>query len=101
MFQTPLGVGDTVTHYASSGYIDEGWSIMAPCATWEQGEEGEWVQTSYYPGNPEAVVATCAEAGLTVSLEDLVAVFARADASEQEPFVAFGRLGIHIIDPAD
>jgi hypothetical protein len=34
-----------------------------------------------------------------VDLAELEAVFARADVSEQDPFVAFGRLGIEIITP--
>ena len=100
MFQTPVGIGGLPLYGASSGYINAVWADLAPCGTWEE-QDGEWVQTAYYPGNPEAVVAACAEAGLTVDLAELEAVFARADVSEQDPFVAFDRLGVQIINPPE
>jgi hypothetical protein len=102
MFQTPLGptADGPATYGASSGYIDPSWAIMAPCGTWEQ-QDGQWVQTAYYPGNPEAVVGACAQAGLSVSLDDVRGIFARSDVSEQDPWVAFDRLGLTIVQPDD
>jgi len=102
MFQTPLGPtpNGPATYGASSGYIDPSWALLAPCATWAQ-QDGAWVQTLYYPGNPEAVVGACAQAGLTVSLADVQAIFDRADVSEQDPWIAFDRLGLTIVQPDD
>jgi hypothetical protein len=100
MFQTPVGVNGVPTYGASSGYINALWGQLAPCGTWEE-QDGVWVQTAYYPGNPDAIVAACAELGLTVDVAELEGVFARADVSEQEPFVAFGRLGVQIINPPE
>jgi hypothetical protein len=103
MFQTPLGptVDGPAIYGASSGYIDPSWALLAPCGTWEQDEDGQWVQTAYYPGDPSAVVVACAQAGLTVSLADVQAIFDRADVSEQDPWVAFDRLGVTIVQPDD
>jgi len=102
MFQTPLGptADSEPTWGASSGYIDPSWALLAPCATWQQ-QDGQWVQTAYYPGDPAAVVGACAQAGLTVSLADVQAIFDRSDVSEQDPWVAFDRLGVTIVEPDD
>jgi hypothetical protein len=99
MFQTPLGptADGAPTYGASSGYIDPAWALLAPCGTWEQDDTGAWVRTAYYPGNPQAVVDACGAAGLTVSLEEVEAIFDRSDVSEQPPFTAFDRLGIMIV----
>lgn len=37
--------------------------------------------------------------GISCTLEDVEAVFSRADVSEQEPFTAMGRMGLNIINP--
>jgi hypothetical protein len=103
MFQTPLGptADAPATWGASSGYIDPAWALLAPCGTWEQDEDGQWVRIAYYPGNPEAVVAACEEAGLVVSLADVQGIFDRSDVSEQDPWTAFARLGVTIVQPEE
>jgi hypothetical protein len=102
MFQTPLGptAEGPATYGASSGYIDPVWALLVPCGTWAY-QDGAWVQTAYAPGNPQAVVDACAQAGLTVSLADVQGIFARCDVSEQDPWTAFGRLGVTIVQPGD
>jgi hypothetical protein len=39
--------------------------------------------------------------GISCTLEDVEGVFSRADCSEQEPFVAMGRMGLTIINPME
>lgn len=85
------------THYVSTGFIPPEFAHMVPEQFWIQDEEGQWVQTGSNPGNPVAVYEACTAAGMTVTLEQVDAIFAVADVTEQEPFVAMGRLGVMIV----
>jgi len=101
MWTTPLnstGSG-TPTHYISSGYIPSEFVALAPCTTWTMDENGNWVASDIYPGDAAAVYGFCQQAGLPYTLAEIEGVFSRADGSAQEPFVAMGRLGLHIINP--
>ncbi len=70
---------------------------MVPEQFWEQDETGAWVQTGSTPGNPQAVYEACTAAGMTVTLEEIEAIFTVADVTEQEPFVAMGRMGLVLV----
>ena len=98
MWTTGLSVTGTApaTHYISTGYIGPEFAHMVPCQTWEQ-VDGEWVITATEPGNPQAVTAACNAAGMEVTLEEVEAIFAVADVTEQDPFVAMGRLGLVLV----
>ena len=85
------------TDYISTGFIPPEFAHMVPEQFWMQDEDGVWVQTGSNPGNPVAVYEACVAAGMTVTLEQIEAVFAVADVTEQEPFVAMGRLGVMIV----
>ena len=56
-----------------------------------------WFLVSSNPGNPAAIYAMCQQAGMTVSLQDIEATFNAADVTQQEPSVAYGRLGLQIV----
>ena len=101
MFTTPLSASglDPATHYISSGYIPAEFVSLAPNTTYAQDEDGQWVQTDYYPGDAATVYAYASQAGISCTLADVEGVFSRSDVSAQEPFVAMGRLGIKIINP--
>lgn len=101
MWQTPLSASglEPATHFISSGYIPAEFVGLSPNATWEQSEQGNWVQTSYYPGDAATVFAYAQQAGLPFTLQQIEGVFARSDVSEQEPFVAMGRMGLKIVNP--
>lgn len=103
MWQTPLSASgaDPATHYISSGYIPAEFVSLAPSATWEQDEQGNWVQTDYYPGDAATVFAYASQAGLPLTLQQIEGIFTRADSTAQEPFTAMGRLGLTIINPPD
>lgn len=101
MWTTPLSASglDPATHYISTGYIPAEFVSLAPNTTYAQDENGQWVQTDYYPGDAATVYAYATQAGISCTLEDVEGVFSRADCSEQEPFVAMGRMGLSIINP--
>jgi hypothetical protein len=103
MWITPLSADgtDPATHYISTGYIPAEFVSLAPNTTWEQDEDGQWVQTGYYPGDADTVHAYATQAGISCTLEDVEGVFSRADCSEQEPFVAMGRMGVQIVQPEE
>ena len=85
------------THFISTGFIGPEFAHMVPEQFWEQDETGAWVQTGSTPGDPVAVYEACTAAGMTVTLEEIEAVYAVADVTEQEPFVAMGRMGLVLV----
>ena len=84
------------THYVSSGPISDGMAALLPCASVTQDSEGKDVITTT-PGQPDAVPALAAEAGITTTLAQIKALYASIDVSDQEPFVAMARLGLKIV----
>ncbi len=88
---------EPATHFISTGFIPPEFAHMVPEQFWEQDETGAWVQTGSEPGNPVAVYEACTAAGMTVTLEQVEAIFAVADVTEQEPFVAMSRLGLVLV----
>ena len=101
MWLTPLSADgtDPATHFISSGYIPEAFAYMVPSQVWAQDENGAWVMTGSDPGNPQAVYEAATAQGVICTLADVEAVFATADVTDQEPFVAMGRAGLKIINP--
>jgi hypothetical protein len=98
LFMTPLTNGQTVTHYISSGIVSDQFAMPLPLTTWAQDEEGAWVQTSHWPGMPEAIAQTAAtlDPPFPLTAEQVAAAFAASDISEQEPFVAMARMGLSL-----
>ena len=103
MWTTPLSASglNPATHYISTGYIPAEFVAMCPMATWTQDEDGDWVQTDYYAGDAASVYAFCQEVGLPCTLAEIEGVFLRSDVSQQEPFVAMGRIGLKIVQPTE
>lgn len=103
MWTTPLSAdGKEPTQYwISTGYVPPDYSYLVPCQWWEQDEKGNWVMVRSEPGNPEAVYAAASSAGVKCTQQDVDDLFAAADVTEQEPFVAMGRLGVQIVQPND
>ena len=85
------------THYVSTGLIGPEFAALVPEQMWEQDENGDWVQTGSTPGDPVACYDLCIAGGLTVTQAQVNAVYAAADVTVQEPFVAFGRLGLLMV----
>jgi hypothetical protein len=103
MWTCPLSASglDPATHYISTGYISAEFVSLAPMATWALDEEGNWVQAGYYAGDAASVYALCQQAGLPYMLAEIEGVFSRSDVSQQEPFVAMGRIGLKIVQPTE
>jgi len=87
----------SATHFISTGQISPEFAYMVPCQVWAQDEDGAWVQTGSEPGNPVAVYNACVAAGMEVTLAEVEAVFAVADVTEQDPFVAMARMGLVMV----
>jgi len=107
MFRAALSAdGDEpATHYCSTGYIPPQFAGMVPCQYWAQDEDGNWEETGEDPGDPQAVYdavtrdvtdedGNVVRPGLDVTLAEIEALFAAADVTTQNPYVAFGRMGI-------
>lgn len=101
MFTTPLSASgaDPASHYISSGYIPADFAYLVPSQTYEQDEDGAWTLVSSEPGDPVAVYEAATAQGVVCTQADVDAIFASADVTAQEPFVAMARLGLAIVNP--
>ena len=102
MWQTGLSATGLppATHYISTGYVPEGYQVMAPWQIWEQDPEtGQWKLVDSYPGRPDIVYGACQQAQPPVecTLQDIEGLYARADMTPQDPWVAMGRLGLQLV----
>ena len=88
------------THYVSTGLISPEFAALVPEQVWEQDENGDWVQTGSTPGDPVLCYQMCVAAGMSVTQAEIDAVYAAADVTAQEPFVAFERLGLVMVQEA-
>lgn len=86
------------THFISTGFIGPDFAHMVPEQYWGQDETGAWVETGSRAGDPDSVYAACIAAGMTVTLEEIEAVFAVADVTAQEPFVTLSRMNLQLMN---
>ena len=103
IFSFPLSAtGSTPpTHWLGSGPVPDGYEKLAPWQVWRQ-EEGQWVLTESYPGEPRAVYAACQQPiseddpspRVPCTLAQIEALFAASDMTEQDPWTAMGRAGL-------
>lgn len=94
---SPTGT-EPATHYISTGFITPEFASMVPEQYWEQDETGAWVETGSRAGDPDSVYAACTAAGMTVTLEEIEAVFAVADVTDQDPFVTLNRMNLQLMN---
>ena len=114
MWQTGLSADgkEPATHYIATGYVPEGYQVMAPWQEWEwqqpdPDQPGAWVMTFSYPGRPDIVWQACQQPiseddpspRVPCTLEQVEGAFQRSDMTSQDPFVAMGRLGLQIVQP--
>lgn len=92
---------EPATHYVSTGYVPGQHAYLVPCQTWEwqiaPDGTGAWVKTGDTPGDPAALYQLAQSAGIVCTEADIASLFASSDETEQEPFVAFGRLGLQLV----
>jgi hypothetical protein len=101
MWTTPLSASglDPVTHYISSGYVPNEYNYLLPLQVWAQYEYGgDWVLVSSEPGDPVAVYTAATAQGVVCTQEDVDNLFATADVTEQEPFIAINRLNLELLN---
>jgi len=100
MWTTPLSADgqDPATAYVSTGWIGPEWDVLMPCQTWEE-VDGVWTQTDAYPGDAVQLLAAIQQTDpdTTITLPQLVGLFATCDVTTQDPWVAFQRLGLQIV----
>ena len=94
MFTAELSAtgSDPVTHYISSGVISDEMAALLPLTT--VNPDGS---TTTAPGDPAYVVELAAQAGITVTVEQVAGLLAAVDVSEQAPFAAMERLGLQTV----
>lgn len=87
----------TSTHYISSGPIAEEFADVLPLttATTIYGPEGEPTETvSTRPADVAGIAALIDQAGMSMPIEQIAALLALVDVSEQSPEEAMARLGL-------
>ena len=90
------------THWLGSGPVGDGYEVIAPWQVWQQDQDGQWVMTDSYPGQPDVVYAACQQPiseddpspRVPCTLAQIEALFAVSDMTEQDPWVAMGRAGL-------
>ena len=98
MFTTPLSTTGEAppTHYISSGLIEDQFADLLPLTAVTYGEDGT-PSTSTRPGNVALTVQLAAEAGLPITEDEVSALLAAVDVSNQAAEGALVRLGLQII----
>lgn len=104
MFTTGLSADgkEPATHYISSGWCPPLIAKFTPLQVWEW-QEDTWVMVDSIPGNAAAVFKASQDADppLDCTLADIEALFTDSDITQQEPFVAMGRMGLVIVQPEE
>ena len=101
MFITELSATGSApaTHFVSSGPISDDMAALLPLTTVTQDADGNAI-VSTAPGDPAYVVELAAQAGITVTVEQVAGLLAAVDVSDQEGFAALARLGLQMVREA-
>lgn len=89
------------TYWEDTGWLDDSFALLMPLHSYTQDESGSWTRQVVSEGQPEVVLAMAEQAGLQVTLEEILAVFAAADVTEDEWPVARNRLGLQAVIPEE
>lgn len=83
------------THWIAAGPVPDAYEQMAPWQVWQQ-QDGQWVMTDSYPGDPITVYHACqaADPPVPCTEAEVEELFVEADVTDQDPWVAMGRLGL-------
>lgn len=89
------------THWVSSGFIDADYAALMPLSEWTQDEEGVWQETVISSGEPAVIYAMYTQA-IDPAIpafdeQDVADMLAEVDVTTEEPFTAFGRLGLQMV----
>lgn len=83
------------THWIAAGPVPDAYEQMAPWQVWQQ-QDGQWVMTDSYPGQPDQVWAACqaADPPVVCTLQDVQDLFTVADVTDEDPWTSMARLGL-------
>lgn len=106
MFTTPLSFDGhaPASHYISTGLLPDSFVAVLPFQYWAirvSNEGHQRVCVGKEPGNPEAVYVRALEAGLEVTLQEIIDLFNVCDVTTQDPFVAMGRMGLKLVNEGE
>jgi len=93
MFERPYGDGETIIGYISSGPILEQFSDVLPVKIYDA--EGNLL--SQQTANYAFLIGMAGQSGMTVTQEELDAIFAQSDISNQYADVVMERLGYQLM----
>lgn len=98
MWTTPLSpTGELpATHCISSGLIDQQFAALLPLT--EHPADSDPVRT---PGHPEVCAHLATEAGMTVTPEQVAALFAASSVTAEDAHTAMARMGLMIASPPE
>lgn len=101
MLTTGLSIDGSApaTQFISSGECPPLIVQYCPLQTWEQQEDGTWVMTASTPGDAQAVfdASQAADPPVQCTLLEIAVLFASADITQQDPWVALGRVGLKLV----
>jgi hypothetical protein len=86
---SPTGAAPA-THYISTGMLGTAFVDLLPM------NDSEMIQM-LFPGQPEFVAAAAAQAGLDVTVEQVIHLFITADVTMQDPHAAMARMGLRMV----
>jgi hypothetical protein len=86
---SPTGAAPA-THFISTGMLGTAFVDLLPM------NDSEMIQM-LFPGQPEFVAAAAAQAGLDVTVEQVIDLFISADVTMQEPYAAMDRMGLKMV----
>lgn len=91
MWTSPLSPSGKLpaTHWISSGLIDQQFADLLPLTQYPSDAE-----PIHIPGQPAIAAYLATQSGVTVTAEQVQALFNVSDASDQDPEVAMTRLGL-------
>lgn len=100
MFATALSAtgAEPASHFISAGMIETAFADLLPLTTRVVAEDGAATE-SKAPGNPQAVVYLATQAGMTLTLAEVQALFDACDVTVIEPLARIAQRGLKTIQP--
>ena len=93
MFTTPLSTTgvDPATHYISSGLIESEFADLLPLIEFPADAD-----PVIHPGQPDLITQMATDQGMCVTVDEVHAMLASVDVTEQPPTDALDRLGLRL-----
>ena len=93
MFTTPLSTTgvDPATHYISSGLIESEFADLLPLIEFPADAD-----PVIHPGQPDLITQMATDQGMGVTVDEVQALLASVDVTEQPPTDALDRLGLRL-----